>query len=614
LRIANWKNRGQQPNFLAGPRGEAERPGNSVAVPDFSDFPRLAAYVIAAAVLIVALAGTARGQSFVSQVLPGDRQYERIAWQDVDGDGRKDYIRQAERWLEVYFLDAQHHVGATPSWRVTIPAPWDLWDFADVKPDLPGEELLLLSPKGLGFLSFAKAKGTQGSKGTERTKGTGEVGGARGAGEITTNAAPELLIDEALPLIADAELAVRGRIAIDLNGDNRPELLLPSQRGIRIYGRAADGAQWRLIEEIEAPARPSPMFGGAASQPYLVGFGEGPLVRGLREGVPERPAGVNWMQYWLRSTWSASPGRLLDWNGDGRLDLVDWKPSGPARGLRIFPQTPEGRFDRAHPITPRWPVILAEKEKNTRDRDAGTPPPEFARRADPGDLRVENLADVNGDKRLDLVRIAADDNWAAPKTRIAVYLQRADGSFSDRPDSVVRHGAVVPVADLPMADVDGDGDLDLLLLRIDLEVASVGSHVKTFFRQGLQTHLGAYLWQPGQGHASRPVWEKTITISHEMFDFSRDPHPAMEFDRDLTGDGRPDLVLRTGRSTIGVFPLNPKTGYSEAPLASLELPFPIESVDCADFDGDGRIDISVNGWDPEDREKWPRAIFFNTVF
>jgi hypothetical protein len=110
------------------------------------------------------------------------------------------------------------------------------------------------------------------------------------------------------------------------------------------------------------------------------------------------------------------------------------------------------------------------------------------------------------------------------------------------------------------------------------------------------------------------VWEKRVVIGHDLFEFSRDPQPLMQFDRDVTGDGRPDLILRLKRDTVGVFTLSsPEKGFAETAIATLKVPFNIEKIECEDFDGDGLNDIRVEGWDPQDRNRVPRAVFFNNA-
>jgi len=535
--------------------------------------------------LAAAWAGGATGSTtFTIQILPGDRSDETIAWRDVNGDGRKDLVRQANRWLEVYFLDEHHHLSRVPDWRVEMAPPWDLWNFADVRPDLPGEELLALSPQGVGWLSWQR--------------------------HATSTAQMELLVTATLPVTSDPRQARAGQYVVRMAKDRPPDLVLPTRNSMQFWRRASDSGRWQVAEEVPALLRPKPWYQVGSSAPFLVGFGMpfSPEPSALSPPVPGR---LSWRDFQFRLSWAALGGWLLDWNHDGRLDWVT--SGGPTSGgLKVCLQTPDGRFDRQRPIFPVWqPAPAAEEPK--RDHPGHfrpRPEPTGTGSSNMGAYEFFNLADVDGDGRLDVVRISSLENWASPRTHVAVYLQSSEGSFPREPDSTLRVGAVTPTDLLPLVDVDGDGTLDLLLLRIDLEIASLSSQMKAFVRQGLQTYLGAYLWKKGSGFAKRPAWEKLVMIGGEMFDFTRDPQPLMQFDHDYTGDGRPDLVLRLTRNTIGIFPLDPKKGFAEEPMATLQVPFVIDRIECEDFDGDGRNDVLVEGWDPENHERVPRAVFF----
>ncbi|KPL06555.1 hypothetical protein AMJ85_10185 [candidate division BRC1 bacterium SM23_51] len=432
---------------------------------------------------------------------------------------------------------------------------------------------------------------------------------------MTSTAQMDLLVTATLPVNWDEHRAYQGHFALQL-ARNRPlDLLLPSRSGLRVFRRQGDGLPsgwWEAVEELSASTQPWTRFGVQSAQTYMVGFHAWWAEPGPRSRPPVEPLRPTWRQYSFRSSWSASGGWLLDWNGDGCLDWAT-RNGGRREGLRICLQTAQGRFDRERPVVPRWPGAAREPDVDEEEPGSRRAPSleDSDRISADAMISFTDLADVNGDGRLDLLRISALENWAAPKTRIAVYLQRPENTFLDQPDQVLRIGALLPTDVLPLADLDGDGDLDLLLLRIDLDAASVSSNLKAFVRKGIEAYLGAYLWRGGAGYAKRPAWEKRIVIGHEMFEFSRDPRPLMQFDRDLTGDDRPDLVLRLSRETVGVFAMtDSERGFAETATATLKVPFPVEAIECGDFDGDGRNDVLIEGWDVEERDRLPRAVFF----
>lgn len=531
-------------------------------------------------------ASTAGALDFQLQVLPGSRREAASAWHDVDGDGRKDFVRQDERRLMVHLLGEGHRLAPSPDWTIAIEPPWDLWTFADVRPESPGEELLALSPRGVGWTSFQR-----------RTSSTAQM---------------DFLVTATLPLEWDERRARPGYYAIQLAPDRPVDLLLPTRSDLQIYRRHADTNTWEVVETLAAPLRPSPRFWSRSSQPFLMGFGD-QYMSANRDAISSiEGRGLAWRSYGFRSRWSASAGWLVDWNGDGRLDWMEVKPDR-RQTVHIYLQTPEGRFDRDRPIIP--PRVSSSNADEDAPKKSVLPSSRPRRRTPdvtPA-IEIENLVDVNGDGRLDFVRFSTVENWSAPKTRVSVYLQTAEGAFQREPDYRLRLGAVVPTETLPLSDVDGDGDLDLLLLRIDLQIASVDSQLRAFLRKGIDTYLGAHLWSNGEGFAKRPAWEALVVIGNEIIEFGRNPNPLIQFDRDLTGDGRPDLLLQLTRRTIAVFPFaDSETGFQKKAAATLEVPFRIDWARCRDYDGDGRADVLVSGWEEADQQppQLPRAVFF----
>lgn len=531
---------------------------------------------------LLAVCGSGPSLEFTFEQPGRWRPRERIVWHDVNGDGRNDLIRQMNRHFEVYLMGDHHHVEKAPAWRLDIVPPWDLWDFIDVRSEHSGKELVALSPQGLGWLSFH-----------EKAQSTADM---------------KILIADELPIQSDPVRAYRGGIALPLRAGYPPDLLLPSRKGLKIYRRSKALGQWELAGELSAPLRPRPSFAVLPSKHYLAGFGNWPTVKGFRTLTPASTDHISRVTFQFESSWRAQVGQFFDWNGDGRLDWsAPTKGSAPGQA-QIFLQDEQGRFDLDRPVVVLKPGA-EETDESAEDSDSGDPPHrEFSSFEE---FHTDKLADVDGDGRLDFVRIDSVDNWANPKTRVAVYLQNGQGAFFGKPDALLRVRAIIPTENLPMVDLNSDGDLDLLLLELDLQVTSANSQMKAFFRKGLKAELGAYPWNKKSGYPGRPAWKKEILITHDMIEFTRQPEALMQFDQDLTGDGRPDLVLRTSAKSVGVFAMvDSDTGFSKSPTASLETPFKVEGITCRDFDGDGNVDVRVSGWDPEDPNREPWGIFF----
>ena len=82
---------------------------------------------------------------------------------DLNGDGRLDLLvvvlrglpPEEERVARVYLQTAEGGFGEKPSYVRAIPKWSSVYDLADIRPESPGEELVLLRPGGLTILSLA---------------------------------------------------------------------------------------------------------------------------------------------------------------------------------------------------------------------------------------------------------------------------------------------------------------------------------------------------------------------------------------------------------------------------------------------------------------------------
>lgn len=82
---------------------------------------------------------------------------------DLDGDGRQDLLQAVtfglppneRRVLRVYLQSGAGEIATTPSLVVPIPAQSAAYDLAQVD-EHPGEDLLLLRPRGIGIVSFVR--------------------------------------------------------------------------------------------------------------------------------------------------------------------------------------------------------------------------------------------------------------------------------------------------------------------------------------------------------------------------------------------------------------------------------------------------------------------------
>ena len=215
------------------------------------------------------------------------------------------------------------------------------------------------------------------------------------------------------------------------------------------------------------------------------------------------------------------------------------------------------------------------------------------------------VADVDGDGLLDIVATLED--------RIAIYRQAAGFTFAKEPtvrrDFNVRSPEELKEAgtqaSITVSDVDGDGVADLVVRKLVARgLASVTTTTYVFFgRKG------------GEGYAEAPDQvlrgEGATGTDVELFD--------------VTGDGRPDLVVpsvnigifaivkillnRTLSINFQVFPFLPaKRRFADKPAAERELSFTlnlsgaadIQAIDMfGDYNGDKRVDLAFGTGDEE---------------
>ncbi len=121
-----------------------------------------------AALVCARLAGVAAAEDlFETRTFVNQGRSVAAEFADVDGDGRVDLFvvglegvpPEESRTVRVYRQREGGSFPNEPDHLVGLP-PWSaVYDVADVRPDLPGEELVLLRPDGVTFLSLADATG-----------------------------------------------------------------------------------------------------------------------------------------------------------------------------------------------------------------------------------------------------------------------------------------------------------------------------------------------------------------------------------------------------------------------------------------------------------------------
>jgi RHS repeat-associated protein len=231
------------------------------------------------------------------------------------------------------------------------------------------------------------------------------------------------------------------------------------------------------------------------------------------------------------------PGFVVDFNGDGRIDLLT---KGPASATTWYVYESTGTANGSGSFTARNTGIA---------KTAFTTPA---------------LLDTDGDGLQDLIYLSAD--------RTRVYLRRnTGGAFGSQQTTSVAQSAwpVAPVDEGTgqPADFDGDGRDDLLLKRFD-------------------SSYGMDAWEVYLSTGS-DFQAATVTATYST------PNPDSALVLDINGDGLSDLLLhRSGRWDSLISTGKPGAGFWTAPACVDPVTTgALDKTLSVDYDSDGRMDM-----------------------
>jgi hypothetical protein len=211
---------------------------------------------------------------------------------------------------------------------------------------------------------------------------------------------------------------------------------------------------------------------------------------------------------------------------------------------------------------------------------------------DRGHYLFIKTADVNGDGRLDIVvggrregssatRAARDGPAKTGALAGLKWLEAPDGPPAQRRD-LARWKVHAIDPDLTggygfrLGDVDRDGDLDVVVCNKDWDTPADQARVLWYEHPGSAPGQVQRPWRRHEIHDGTPFYTKT------QIDLG-----------DVTGDGRPDLVLQSEEHVYLFEQLpGPAVAWKPIKIAKPEITrFRTRPIRLQDLDGDGRLDI-----------------------
>jgi hypothetical protein len=463
----------------------------------------------AVALLLVASAAGADPKPFgtVTTIqVQKQRSIEGAALADVDGDGLDDLViatsrraQRSERSIEIHLRRREGDVFvATPDYSFDVPEDVSAFAVGDVHAD-PGAEIVLFAASG----AFAwRPKGPEDQKFVKLVAGS-----------------------FLWQLPDPKEVFVWQGGVRDLDGDGLADIVLPEPDGWRIavQRRSKDGvASFPLVSAPRVPddsladatkpmgARKLDAKAKRKSVKIAITFGDDDDADATRDLVDV--------------TESTPAPQFIDWNADGRLDLV----AQSTHELQVWLQKDDGTFPDAPDGRYTLPVAA--------DRD---------RRLDVSYSSM--VADLDNDRRADCVMFAGDKRSDDVRTQVLVYLQGRSGAPD--PASPLFGAQGLPTQLLRIAgfagspqlvDVDGDGRRDLVLGAVRLDGAF--DMAKAAGNGTLDAEIYVYL-NRGKGFSDKPDLTYDMAVKAEGLRKSRDELMA-RFIADVTGDGVRDFLMR----------------------------------------------------------------------
>ena len=484
----------------------------------------------------LAVTGSMAQSNYAAFELRREQNWDPIALEDVDGDGRKDIIVShfapaLGRELHIFHQQATGRFSATPQ-RVEIKTEIVAVGFADLRSD-PGKELVLFAGGGVFSLSTARQGYAQNLRLLTRW--------------------------DLLTAIPEPQQVHFTDAAMDVNQDGLVDLLLPGESRYGLFfGRGEERFKPVLDFSTLNPAiTPLQRRRGTADVDANLDINaEQGVVVEVKLTAPTPFAGF--VQVWnpqqnpqdalLQSEQWMPAVKLAQLNADGLPDMAYVNANGDGqRRINIHWQGPHGSFNP----TADWSAALA----------AG------------GELE---LVDMNADGMADLWRLSGDGN----QRELRLYLNRGGHFALDTPDQVMRLSGYemdVQVVSLPQAGGP--------VLMVSFYTVPVMEGIRN---AGIERSQLLYRRDPQQVFQRRPAARLQQRFSAATV---RGLSQAMALHYDVDGDGNNDALYVTANGTLAAKAIDQQLQLAAEPFWEYVSPKTVFEFEVLQLNADSRPDL-----------------------
>jgi hypothetical protein len=252
-----------------------------------------------------------------------------------------------------------------------------------------------------------------------------------------------------------------------------------------------------------------------------------------------------------------------DVDGDGRVDIMN----STRHEIRVFLRQEDGGF-RYQPSR-----TIPLRMVTPRDHIRGS-----------GGV-VSEIADIDGDGRVDLLVSHVQGNFADATTTLYVYMNRDGGWNIAEPDEVFRTEA--SLISNALCDFDRDGRRELI--RVEFRF-SLLEFVEILLSREIDLELSIHRYDGDEGFGRDPWMKKSLSLPFS-FDTFRLTGFVPTATVDVNGDGFLDFVSSGGGKSLEVYlgdpekPFARRSGRQKLPTAGV--------IHFGDYDGDRLADFVI---------------------